>query len=205
MSPNFQTSSANPTPWRDRPGSCPCYVFEPQWQIREHRISEELENTEVTYLTVETWDDDIMLTRCPSFFEAEMVRGDSTQFNIQNLKLALPEDLPWPEDVDLAVDGNRFMITGYRHEVFEVNVLTGTRRQVSYVFPRFDVVGWEVVMPYSKVDGSTPGEDRPTLEGRITPIAHRTAATDHPPGMFHEFEGSAFGPCMTADRIRLLF
>lgn len=181
------------------------YVFEPQWRHREERISAEVETTEVTYIAGHTWDDEIQRTRCPSFNEIKKVWGETVEFHFKKLRLAFPEDLPWPEEVDLAVGGNRFIITGYRYEIFEENLLTGARREISYPDPRFDVVAWQVKMPYSQYSSSALNEDRQELEGRTDPVSHRAAAATLPPEAFHEFDDPASGPCRPGGLVRLPF
>ena len=175
------------------------YTYGPQWQYREQRLSQELDVTEVTYWADESYNRGIMLTLCPSFHETEKVWGEHPEFDVEirinHLVLAFPEDLPSPEELGLAIDGNRFMIAGYRYEGIEENVLTGAKRQESHSSPRFDVVAWGVVVPYAQIDMSALGEDRPRLDGLTTPIAHKTAELTQPPEMFHELDDLGSGTC----------
>ena len=84
----------------------------------------------------------------------EVMSGDEEQVAVAEVpfRLALPQGIPFPEETEFAVGGNRFRLKGYRYIRRATNVITGTMTDTPS--DRLDVFFWEVITPYSVWESS---------------------------------------------------
>lgn len=68
------------------------------------------------------------------------------------LSIYVPEGYAHPEQSEAAYPGNIFLLTGYSYQKKVTNLITG--EQEFFESPRFDVIGWEVELPYQTIDSS---------------------------------------------------
>lgn len=68
------------------------------------------------------------------------------------LNIYVPEGYAHPEESEAAYPGNIFLLTGYFYQKKVTNLITG--KQEFFESPRFDVIGWEVELPYQMIDSN---------------------------------------------------
>ncbi len=82
--------------------------------------------------------------------------GDDITNTIHPIFPALPNNMLSPEDTNAAYHDNIFYLKGYDYLYVKENVLTGEKEEKdSY---RFDVISWEVHVPYKVWSGDTNDE-----------------------------------------------
>lgn len=95
---------------------------------------------------------------------------------------AVPITIPPPDDGDYAYAGNIFKLTGYPYEWVYRNSITGDERRERS--QRFDVVKWEIIVPYT-VWSKRQGEDDESLtEERSLPLTFELKTDDLLPHSF---------------------
>ena len=151
------------------------YVTQPYLEYREQRISSAAETIKVIYVSFACGDFYPRLSEVTG-----TVDGDVRNSEISTT-LALPAGVPSPEDTDLGVGGNIFELTGYRYRAEETNILTRTVREAPST--RFDVVAWQVQVPYRVwVTSGTGGT--PKKAERLEPVRHAMSGTNSGPDSF---------------------
>lgn len=116
------------------------YVAEPHIAYREWRDNETPRVVSVVYVFYACGED------TPRLYEIVSDSDDQLRWSDEPTILALPRGLPSPEETNLAVNGNRFLLTGYGYRAERRNRLTGSVDPVRST--RFDLVSWEAVTPY---------------------------------------------------------
>ena len=144
-------------------------VAKPYLSHREWRASTEPETIDVVYVLYACGD------HSPRLYEVVSPEGEPVKWSDRPTILSLPEDVPSPEDTDLAVSGNVFHLTGYRYRAEERNLLTGATR--TRPASRFDLVSWRAQTPYSVWGPEAADGTRQRVE-RTEPVSYG-AAVDH--------------------------
>lgn len=151
-------------------------LFQPYVILEENRLTAQPVTVKTIFVNV-TGD-----PLCAKLYKLDESVSGKLVASKEPLYLALPQDIPSPEDGAQAYSDNLFIVTGYPYEWIEKNRLTGaTKITQSY---RFDVIAWEIVAPY-KIWAGQWGEgvsiDAATA---VEPISHRFDGDHSDPGVF---------------------
>lgn len=111
------------------------------------------------------------------------MEGSKPVASVEPIFLALPEDLPSPDEGELAYSDNLFLIKGYRYQFKEHNKLTGKSK--TSPSNRLDVIAWEVIPPYKKWKNGDSGNSTPIeTVTASTPAKYQMESSDHRPSQF---------------------
>lgn len=147
------------------------YLFQPHIEFKEVRISTKPVEIEAIYVN---------LTGEPLCAKLYVVNhmGNKPAASKEPLFLAMPKDIPSPNDGYLAHSENRFILKGYLYQFVKTNKLTNSLEEIPS--HRFDVVSWKVISPYHKWRPETDriGEVR---QSQITsdPVSYKLNSSDH--------------------------
>ncbi len=119
-----------------------CIVFQltdPHIEWTRVRASSLIEEIEVEYVGYACSGTDPRL--------AEVLHGpDGDILADEPFQLALPDQVPSPEDSVAAVPGNRFLLRGFRHNSVSRNRITGATTTQPSLY--LELMEWEAVAPY---------------------------------------------------------
>lgn len=153
------------------------YLFQPHITFEEVRISNKPQEIKAVYVNI-TGD-----PLCAKLYRLERMEKGKPVASDEPIFLALPKDLPSPEDGKLAYSDNLFILSGYRRQFEERNKLTGKLK--ASPSNRFDVIAWEVIPPYKQWRKKDSGSTTPVKAiTATTPVRYQTANTDHSPTQF---------------------
>ena len=148
-------------------------VLKPYETFQERRVGTSQIQILVEYVNV---------TGDPGCTKLYLLKSKSTKKSDLAIFPAVPKIIQSPDDGEYAYDGNNFKLTGYPYEWVFHNLITGEERSLRS--PRFDVVKWEINVPYT-VWSEEQGEDgEPLTEKRSLPLTFEFKMDDQVPVIF---------------------
>lgn len=152
------------------------YIFQPYITFSEVRISNTPVEIKVVYVNV-TGD-----PLCAKLYSLGSIKDNKPVATKEVFYLAMPDGIPSPEDGDLAVSDNMFLIKGYRYRLIEKNNLTGdSTKSPSH---RFDVISWKVMLPYERWKDTVSLDGAVEKEIATDSVSYTFNKADHDPGIF---------------------
>ena len=97
-----------------------CYLFQPHITFKEVRNSNKPQEIRAVYVNI-TGD-----PLCAKLYRLERMEKGKPIASNEPIFLALPKNLPSPEDGELAYSDNLFILSGYRYQFEQRNILSGT-------------------------------------------------------------------------------
>jgi hypothetical protein len=154
-----------------------CFLFQPHIVLEKVRLSNKPVEIKAVYINM-TGD-----PLCAKLYRIERMEDGKPVSSDEPLFLALPENLPSPEDGKTAHADNMFLIKGYRYQFSERNKLTG-HSKTSHS-NRLDVIAWEVIAPYKQWNNEDSDNHTPVeATTASTPVKHQMESSDHRPNQF---------------------
>ena len=150
------------------------YLFEPYIDLSRERVSSKPSDVNAIYINV-TGD-----ASCAKLYK--LSNNAISKVTSEPLFLALPFNMPSPEDGEWAYADNVFRLKGYEYIWVEKNYLTNTRKETPAA--RFDVISWEIVTPYKRWESVNKEGGSTAFEESNEIVAYNIKNNDHNPNNF---------------------